>query len=315
MAWVEANRSALGEEPMQRNGRHTLLRACNSILRRVSRSQHTVLAQPAGAESSPRGARRCLFAARRGCLWLSRSPGRDAFGFPDAQAGAADSHPVWCALLRGQCSVPWCGAQVLCGRVLMLLSVMFPLTERSGVNLIGALNTSHTTVPEPAEAVRTRSKPSLDPPSDSYEAQALAAAARPYHPAAAAARCAALAAVRAELGAPLLGAAQASANLAAGEEAGPLSVKFYSAFWGLQAVFQAPQSLLQGPEAAANWERYQASRLLAPVLRCRRLLCPFRPCALLSPARAPRPQWLRVQPTAAARSATSPFPSCRPSTP
>jgi THO complex subunit 1 len=47
----------------------------------------------------------------------------------------------------------------LCGRILMFLTCLLPLLDRSGLNVLGQFNTSHSTPVEEVAEVRPRHQP------------------------------------------------------------------------------------------------------------------------------------------------------------
>ncbi|KAG0052920.1 hypothetical protein BGZ83_001941 [Gryganskiella cystojenkinii] len=112
---------------------------------------------------------------------------------------------------------------VYCGRILMLLSSVFPLTERSGVNVRGDFNTENVThienedlsiIPEIVSTpIEESSGEKMDVDDDS--------------------------------GAP---SKSASSEVAKREDGPKKDADFYKEFWGLQNLFSNPHLLVKNPE-------------------------------------------------------------------
>ncbi|KAF9103150.1 hypothetical protein BGX29_003708 [Mortierella sp. GBA35] len=116
---------------------------------------------------------------------------------------------------------------VFCGRILMLLSRVFPITERGGVNLRGDFNLENVTLIE-SEDVVIVPELALTPPHQKDDSQVPAGEAMD---------------VDQEPGTP---AKEQKEEEKSGEEAKAQS-RFYAEFWGLQSFFNNP-ALLAKPE-------------------------------------------------------------------
>ncbi|KAF9918935.1 hypothetical protein FBU30_011227 [Linnemannia zychae] len=114
---------------------------------------------------------------------------------------------------------------VLCGRILMLMSSVFPITERSGVNLKGDFNTDNVTLIESEDVMvvpELASTPSQSQKGDESHAQA---------------------------GEPMdVDEESNTTKEQKEEEIARIQSQFYTDFWSLQSFFNNPHLLINSPD-------------------------------------------------------------------
>ncbi|KAK3843330.1 MAG: THO complex subunit 1 transcription elongation factor-domain-containing protein [Linnemannia gamsii] len=123
---------------------------------------------------------------------------------------------------------------VLCGRILMLLSSVFPITERSGVNLKGEFNTENVTLIESDDVVivpELVSTPSLSQKGDDSRVPVGEAM---------------------DVDQETVSLAKDQMEEDKPEEMAKAQSRFYTDFWSLQSFFNNPTQLINAPDHMAK---------------------------------------------------------------
>ncbi|KAG9066168.1 hypothetical protein KI688_001387 [Linnemannia hyalina] len=118
---------------------------------------------------------------------------------------------------------------VLCGRILMLLSSVFPITERSGVNLKGEFNTENVTLVESDDIVIVPELASTPQSQKGDDSRVPAGEAMD---------------VDQEAGSP----AKEQMEEDKPDETARTQTQFYTVFWGLQSFFNNPNLLINSTD-------------------------------------------------------------------
>ncbi|KAG0058341.1 hypothetical protein BGZ89_001361 [Linnemannia elongata] len=122
---------------------------------------------------------------------------------------------------------------VLCGRILMLLSSVFPITERSGVNLKGEFNTDNVTLVESDDVVIVPELASTPRSQKGDDSRVPAGEAMD---------------VDQETGSP----AKEQMEEDKPDETAKAQSRFYTDFWGLQSFFNNPNLLINSTDNMAK---------------------------------------------------------------
>lgn len=149
-AYLDSRTPTFKAPTFERSSKLTLLRTCNMLLKRLSKVSSGwvdgwalvsmsgckyLLLPPLPCRSSS-GQRSLSFKSKKTCLCTSPLPPTPLTYSPHPHPQSANA--------------------MLCGRVLLFLAKLLPLTERSGVNLNGAFNVANVTPVEEVPEVRGR---------------------------------------------------------------------------------------------------------------------------------------------------------------